>query len=70
MSDVVSTSDLELRTDVELDPVCGNAVSLERFADDLILEFAGRLYAFCGRTCRDRFLKEPTRYAVAGRAEP
>ena len=64
MDDVVSTSDLELRTDVELDPVCGSAVSLESFEDDLLVDFAGRLYAFCGRTCRDRFLAEPVAYAV------
>lgn len=70
MKDVVSTADLELRTDVEIDPVCGQAVSLDSYCDDLIIDFAGRLYAFCGRGCMQRFLSDPTRYAVAGRAEP
>lgn len=70
MTHTVSTADLELRTDIERDPVCGGRIALESFEDDLIIDFAGRLYAFCGRPCRDRFLADPTRYAVSGRAEP
>jgi YHS domain-containing protein len=68
---IVSTSDLELRTDIEVDPVCGKAVSLEHFEqDDLIIDYAGRLYAFCSRDCRGTFVADPVTFAVAGRDVP
>lgn len=66
----VSTAELELRTDIEVDPVCGQPVDLDSYRDDLILDFGGRLYAFCGRGCMQLFLSDPTRFATAGRAEP
>ncbi len=68
---IISTSDHELRIDIEIDPVCGKAVSLEHFErDDLIIDYAGRLYAFCSRFCRDTFLADPVTFSVAGRDVP
>ena len=68
---VVARLDPELRTDVEVDPVCERPVSLQEFEqDDLIIDYAGRLYAFCGVGCRTTFLADPARFAVAGRDLP
>jgi YHS domain-containing protein len=68
---IISTSDDEFRTDIEVDPVCDRAVALEHFEqDDLIIDYAGRLYAFCSRICRDTFLADPVAFAVAGRDVP
>lgn len=68
---VVSRSDRQLRTNVEVDPVCGKPVTLKHFEmDELIIDYAGRLYAFCGRDCRTTFLADPVTFAVAGRDVP
>ena len=70
-TEIVSTSDQDLRTDVEVDPVCGKAVSLELFEqDEMIIDYAGRLYAFCSRDCRTTFLADPVMFAVSGRDVP
>ena len=61
---------MKMRTDIEVDPVCSQRISLDSYCDDLIVDFAGRLYAFCGRGCLQQFLSDPTLYAAAGRAEP
>lgn len=69
--DTISTGEVELRSEVEIDPVCGATVDLELAREaDLIAEFAEREYAFCGTACRDQFLGEPIAYAVAGRDAP
>ncbi len=72
MSDeIVSTAEVETNEEIGMDAVCGSAVDLELArALDLMAEFAEREYAFCGRSCRDRFLAAPVAYAVSGRAEP
>lgn len=72
MSDlIVSTAEVETTEDIGMDLVCGSAVDLELArALDLVAEFADREYAFCGRSCRDRFISAPTAFAVSGRSEP
>jgi protein SCO1/2 len=44
-----------------IDPVCRMAVSASK--DGPHAEFEGRTYYFCSRTCRELFLKDPSRYA-------
>lgn len=61
----------ETQSEVEIDPVCGMSVPEEQaLANDLAVEYEGRQYRFCGPGCRERFLHQPTDYAVAGRAQP
>ena len=70
-NDTVTSADLEPETEIRIDPVCGSDVDVATARDrDLMVDFAGRTYAFCGPGCRDRFLAEPVVYAVAGRSEP
>lgn len=67
------SDELELETDdqIEQDPVCGAAVSLdEAAAHSLAFEYEGRDYLFCSAACRARFEHEPRRYASAGRSAP
>lgn len=62
---------VESTEEIELDPVCGEVLDLDIASEhDLVLEFEGRAYAFCGLRCRSVFEHEPTRYATAGRAQP
>lgn len=42
------------------DPVCGMAVDPRTAAAQAVHE--GRTYSFCSLTCRDRFVKQPSRY--------
>ncbi len=44
------------------DPVCGMTVSPERTTH--LAEVGGRTYFFCCAGCREKFLKEPQRYAT------
>ena len=44
-----------------IDPVCKMAVSAN--SDTPHAEFKGTTYHFCSRTCREQFLKAPSRYA-------
>lgn len=70
-NDTVTSADLEPETEIGVDPVCSSDVDMATARErDLMVDFAGRTYAFCGRGCRDRFLSEPAVYAVAGRSEP
>lgn len=63
--DADSTADIEPTIEIENDPVCDAAVDVEAArGSGLIAEFAGRIYAFCGTACRDRFLAEPALYYV------
>ena len=62
---------METVEEIELDPVCGAILELDDAAQrDLVLEYEGRTYAFCGKQCRERFEHEPLRYSVAGRSQP
>lgn len=57
----------------EVDPVCGSTVeSTESLEHALAIEYEDREYVFCSPTCQERFVREPTRFAVSGRssAEP
>ena len=48
-----------------IDPVCGMAVGVARAeADGLLVEHAGRTYAFCRAGCRRAFVEEPDAYAA------
>jgi YHS domain-containing protein len=47
----------------EKDPVCGMAVDPEKAAGASV--HAGRTYYFCSTSCRDKFEKEPAKYAAA-----
>lgn len=56
----------EASADDERDPVCGMPVPVA--AAHHRADFAGRTYYFCCGTCRERFLAEPERYALASGA--
>jgi Cu+-exporting ATPase len=45
------------------DPVCGMAVDPEKAAAASV--HGGKTYYFCSTTCRDKFEKEPAKYAAA-----
>ncbi len=45
------------------DPVCGMAVDPRTAAAQVVHE--GRTYSFCSLACRDRFVKQPSRYLSA-----
>jgi YHS domain-containing protein len=47
----------------EKDPVCGMAVDPEKAAGASV--HAGKTYYFCSTSCRDKFEKEPAKYAAA-----
>lgn len=42
------------------DPVCGMEVSRNTAADEL--EYQGKIYYFCARTCREAFEEDPMKY--------
>jgi YHS domain-containing protein len=64
-------ADSDLEINVEFDPVCGTAVEPESAAArQLVTQFEGRAYLFCGHGCRARFEHQPKRYAASGRSEP
>ena len=64
-------ADSDLEINIEFDPVCGAAVEPETAAArQLVTQFEGRAYIFCGLSCRARFEHAPTRYAASGRSEP
>lgn len=70
-SRIASRRDQELRTEIEVDPVCDKPVSLKQFEqDDLMIDYAGRLYVFCSVGCRAAFLADPAAFAVSGRDQP
>jgi P-type Cu+ transporter len=50
----------------EVDPVCGMSVDPDHCAGSHT--YQGRTYYFCGRSCQQRFAKEPAQYL--GRLEP
>lgn len=69
--EILTETGTETIGELEIDPVCGMTVDTELAEEhDLETEFAERVYFFCGAACRDRFLSEPTLYAVAGRSGP
>jgi len=73
MTTVIQTrdADSDLEVNVEFDPVCGAAVEPETAASNqLVTQYEGRAYVFCGNSCRAHFEHTPTRYAAAGRSEP
>lgn len=45
------------------DPVCG--MTLESYDIALTREHNGRTYVFCSPVCRERFDRDPERYAIA-----
>lgn len=47
----------------EKDPVCGMVVAPDKAAGASV--HAGRTYYFCSTSCRDKFEKEPAKYAAA-----
>ena len=47
----------------EKDPVCGMAVDPEKAAGASV--HAGKTYYFCSTSCRDKFEKQPAKYAAA-----
>lgn len=47
----------------EKDPVCGMEVDPAKAAGASV--HAGRTYYFCSTSCRDKFEKEPAKYAAA-----
>jgi YHS domain-containing protein len=54
---------LEARPETLVDPVCGMAVNVAAAeAAGLLLEHAGRTWAFCGRGCRRSFADDPAEY--------
>jgi YHS domain-containing protein len=64
-------ADSDLEINVEFDPVCGAAVEPETAAArQLVSQFEGRAYVFCGDACRAHFEHEPKRYCAAGRSAP
>lgn len=50
-------------SDKEKDPVCGMTVDPEKAAGASV--HAGKTYYFCSTSCRDKFEKEPAKYAAA-----
>ncbi len=46
-----------------VDPICGMA--LESYDVALLREYDGRTYSFCSPVCRERFDRDPGRYAWA-----
>lgn len=73
MSTAVQTrdADSDLEINIEFDPVCGTAVEPETAgARQLVTQYEGRTYVFCGQGCRARFEHLPKRFASAGRSEP
>ncbi len=52
-------------SDGERDPVCGMSVVPGKAAGASV--HAGRTYYFCSASCRDKFEKEPAKYAAAPR---
>lgn len=64
-------ADSDLEINVEFDPVCGAAVEPDSAgARQLVTQFEGRTYVFCGQACRASFEHTPKRYASSGRSEP
>jgi len=62
---------VESDEEVAIDPVCGRTVDLDDSKErDLVLEYEGRTYTFCGSDCRSRFEHRPMGYSAAGRAQP
>ncbi|HAF10543.1 MAG TPA: hypothetical protein DCK98_10750 [Chloroflexi bacterium] len=52
-----------------VDPVCGSTVeSNESLEHALAIEYEDREYVFCSPTCREIFVREPTRFAATGRS--
>src|SRR5947207_2304781 len=51
---------LKKRVEVERDPVCGMSVAPEKAA--ATVEFAGKKYFFCAKSCAAKFEKEPKKY--------
>lgn len=49
------------------DPVCGMAIDKEKAA--IKAEYQGQTYYFCARVCKDKFEKNPEKYAHAGSHE-
>lgn len=47
-----------------IDPICGMTVVIATARHTA--EFEGRTFYFCAAGCRERFLREPERYAAAG----
>jgi len=45
------------------DPVCGMAVDRDKSTAASV--YRGQTYYFCSASCRDKFEKEPAKYAVA-----
>ena len=45
---------------VTRDPVCG--MTVDPHAGKPTAEHAGRVFHFCGASCREKFLKQPERY--------
>ena len=50
-------------SDGKKDPVCGMTVDPEKAAGASV--HAGKTYYFCSTSCRDKFEKEPAKYAAA-----
>ncbi len=50
-------------SEAERDPVCGMSVDPGKAAGASV--HAGRTYYFCSASCRDKFEKEPAKYAAA-----
>jgi trehalose synthase len=59
------TGELVLAPDGRRDPVCGMHVDPVRART---LEYAGRSYYFCSRSCEDEFARDPERFLRAPRA--
>lgn len=50
-----------------VDPVCSSTVeSNESLEHALAIEYEDREYVFCSPTCRETFVREPTRFAATG----
>lgn len=67
----IRDADSDLEINVEFDPVCGAAVEPDSAASrQLVTQYEGRTYVFCGHGCRARFEHTPTRFAASGRSQP
>ena len=43
------------------DPVCG--MQVEESKASVTAEYKGKPFYFCGQSCKDKFVKEPQKYA-------
>jgi len=53
------TKKLDVNVDNEIDPICG--MNTNEFLTDTV-QYQGKVYGFCGPSCKDEFKKNPSNF--------